>query len=130
MTIETISLEYKNQKGATLTIYVPEKIENPAKETRPAVLITPGGGYSYVSPREGECVALRFATAGFNAAVLNYSVEENAKFPRPLCEAALAIAYLKENADSYGIDPERVFICGFSAGGHLALSLGVFWNKP
>jgi len=60
--------------------------------------------------------------------VLNYSVGEKALFPRPLADAALAMAHIKAHAEEYHIDPERVFCVGFSAGGHLSASLGTLWH--
>lgn len=129
MILEKVSIPFQDKEPATLTVYVPEKAHDSVVQQRPAVLICPGGGYQNLSWREGEVVALRFLAAGFVAAVLYYSCGESALFPQSLCEAALAFAHLKENSDAYSVDPERIYTCGFSAGGHLALSLGVFWEK-
>lgn len=129
MLTKRIPLPFEGKENAYLDLYVPTVGEKTLVTRRPTVLVIPGGGYSKVSYREGECIALRFMTEGFNAAVLCYSTKEDARFPQSLCEAALAMAHLKENADTYGLDPERFYTCGFSAGGHLALSLGVFWDK-
>ncbi len=129
MTLKTVPIPFGGKNNATLTLYIPEPKEKTVVKRRPTVLVCPGGGYSLVSVREGECIAFRFLTMGFNAAVLSYSVKEDARFPQSLCEAALGVAYLKENCETYLIDPSRIYTCGFSAGGHLALSLGVFWDK-
>jgi acetyl esterase/lipase len=91
------------------------------------VVICPGGAYSYCSVREAEPVAMRFASFGIASFVLNYSCKK--LFPTNLGELAMAVAFVRKNAEKYGVDPERIFICGFSAGGHLAASLGVHWNK-
>ena len=113
--------------NVTLTTYV--QISRNAKSD--ALLVIPGGGYSNVcSDREGENIALAFNGMGMQCFVLNYSTKEKAKYPRPLQEASLAMAYIKSHAEEYGIDPERVFVLGFSAGGHLAGSLGTLWHKP
>lgn len=93
-----------------------------------AVLICPGGGYDYCSKREAEPVALRFLSYGIDAFVLEYSCKT--PFPTNLLEAAAAMAFIRKNADEWNIDRNRIFICGFSAGGHLAASLSVHWNKP
>lgn len=130
MIYETIPLPYGGKNNASLTIFSQDTAERLVLKNRPTVLVIPGGGYGAVSIREGECVALKFASIGYNAAVLTYSVHPDALFPQSLCEAALAMAYLKENAEKYRIDAEKIYTCGFSAGGHLALSLGVFWDKP
>lgn len=110
----------------TLTAYL-----SYSRDTRAdAVLICPGGGYYDVCDgHEGEAVAIAFAARGFRTFVLRYSVKENAKFPTPLADASLAICHIKDHAEEYGIDPERVFVAGFSAGGHLAGSLGTLWHK-
>ena len=98
---------------------------------RPAVLVFPGGGYLYCSPREGEPVALSYAARGFHAFVLKYSTGYNAKGFAPLEEASWAIGYIREHAGEWNVDPEKIAVCGFSAGGHLALSSGLLAeNKP
>ncbi len=58
---------------------------------RPLVLVVPGGGYTHVSAREGDPVALQFAAAGYHTAVLNYTVWEEAQDYRPLRQLAEAI---------------------------------------
>ena len=62
--------------------------------------------------------------------MLHYGVSENATEGRPLIQAALAIRHVREHAEEYGIDPKRILIIGFSAGGHLAASAGILWNSP
>ncbi len=101
------------------------------ERNRPAVLVLPGGGYLYCSPREGEPVALSYAARGFHAFVLRYSTAWDAAGFAPLKEVSWAIGYIRENAEAWHIDPEKIAVCGFSAGGHLALSSGLLAeNKP
>lgn len=95
----------------------------------PLVVICPGGGYEFTSPREAEPIALQFLAAGMAAIILDYAVAPD-RYPTALCEAAATIYWARQNAKEWGIDPSKVFICGFSAGGHLAASLSVYWNKP
>lgn len=96
---------------------------------RDAILVIPGGGYCEIcSNREGEPIAQAFMPYGFNAFVLHYSTLEKAKFPRPLIEASKAVKHIKDNAEEYHINPDRVFAVGFSAGGHLTASLGTLWH--
>lgn len=110
----------------TLSAYLSYSLDTRAD----ALLVCPGGGYGRVCDgHEGEAIAFSFAVRGFRTFVLNYSVGENAKFPTPLVDASLAIAHIKDHAEEYGIDPDRVFVIGFSAGGHLAASLGTLWHK-
>ena len=116
--------------NATLTIFVPDfqKRDNYVANM-PAVLLCPGGGYGNLSNREGEPIALAYLARGFAAFVLSYDVGEGALFPTPLAEAALAMKYIRDRASEFAIDPSAVYVGGFSAGGHLAASLGTLWNS-
>ena len=127
MYYEKIYLQPGNE-NCYLETYVADKVTG---FTRESILVIPGGGYGSVcSEREGEPIALAFLPYGFNAFVLHYSVASDKKtFPAQLIEASLAIKHIKDNAEKYGINPERVFACGFSAGGHLCASLGTMWHK-
>lgn len=98
---------------------------------RPAILVCPGGGYVYCSRAEGEPVAMAYAARGFHTFVLRYSTGYEAADFAPLQEVSWAIGYIRENAAQWHIDPEKIVSCGFSAGGHLALSSGLLAeNKP
>lgn len=119
----------KSDYEAMLTGYIPDNIMQEQKERmRPAVLILPGGGYEYTSDREAEPIALEFIRRGVCAFVLRYSITP-ARFPQALCEALESIAYIRENASEWDIDPDNIAVCGFSAGGHLCASVGTFWNN-
>ncbi len=96
--------------------------------TRPAVVICPGGGYAGTSDREAEAVALQLMAAGFHAFVLRYSCYPSA-YPAALLEAAKAVSLVRAHAGEWHVDPDKIVIAGFSAGGHLAGSLGVFWHQ-
>lgn len=85
-----------------------------------AMLVLPGGGYAHVcTDREGWPVAEAFMKHGMNCFVLNYRVGAEYKYPEHLIDAALAMDYIRKNAEKYSVNPERVFVVGFSAGGHL-----------
>ena len=86
------------------------------------VVVVPGGGYTHVSAREGDPVALQFAAAGYHTAVLDYAICEKAKDYMPLRQLAEAIGLVRQHAAQWHILPEKIAVCGFSAGGHLALS--------
>ena len=96
--------------------------------TRPTVLILPGGGYHFTSEREAEPVAMRFLAKGFNVCILHYTVLDT-PFPIAMLEALSSIKYIRENLTEWQGDPNKVYVCGFSAGGHLTASVGVFWDK-
>ena len=97
---------------------------------RNAIIVCPGGGYTNLSEREAEPVALRYFAAGLNVFVLRYSVGAKAANCAPLIEACLAIKYLRDNCGALHVDPDHVFITGFSAGGHLAAWAGCRWHSP
>ncbi len=95
---------------------------------RPAVLVLPGGGYAFTSEREATPVALAFAAAGISAFVLRYTCAPGARFPTQVIQALQAVKVIREHAEEWNIDPDKIAVCGFSAGGHLTASTGVFWN--
>ncbi|MDL2216667.1 alpha/beta hydrolase [Desulfovibrio sp. OttesenSCG-928-M14] len=96
---------------------------------RGAVIICPGGAYAMLADREAGCVALRYQAFGYQAFVLRYSVG-NVRYPVALLELATAVAFVRERAELFDVDPNRISVCGFSAGGHLCANLGVAWNSP
>lgn len=113
---------------ATLTSYTLDIFNETGRRKSPAVIISPGGGYYKIAEKEAEPVAVRFAAHGIQAFVLDYSVGK-VPFPIALLELSKAVAFVRENAFEWDIDPENISICGFSAGGHLTASLGVHWNS-
>lgn len=114
---------------AKLNLYLLDQLSFAPDRRRPMILILPGGGYEHCSDRESEPVAMKFLAMGCHAAVLEYSVSPNV-FPVALRELAKAVAVIRSRAEEYHVNPEAVIPCGFSAGGHLAASLGAFWNRP
>jgi acetyl esterase/lipase len=99
------------------------------KTARGAVLICPGGGYSGRAAHEGEPVARRFNDAGFHAFVAQYRVAPN-RHPGPIRDAARAMRLIRLHAPTWNVATDHIAICGFSAGGHLAASLSVLYNRP
>lgn len=113
----------------TLTTYIADSSrEIRPGDRRPSIVICPGGGYEFTSDREAEPIAIRFMAAGFNAFVLRYSVSPN-RYPAALLEVSAAVAYVRSMADEWMVDEDKIVVCGFSAGGHLTGSLGVFWDQ-
>lgn len=116
--------------GAILKTYARPSEEFLAEEGgRWGVIILPGGGYQVNAKSEGEPIALAFLGAGVQAFLLEYSVAP-ARWPQALLETAAAIAWLRANAQRYGIAPDKIAVCGFSAGGHLAGCAANLWNSP
>lgn len=118
-----------------LTFYVLSNYEdiNPNRK-RPMIVICPGGAYRFCSQRESESVAVKFCSFGFNTAILRYTCnkEENPNltiYPKPQQELADAVAYIREHSDELNTNPGKIAVMGFSAGGHLACSLGCLWEK-
>jgi len=103
--------------------------EIPEMNTRPAVIICPGGGYFFKSDREAEPIAMRFLAMGIHAFVLQYSVAPS-RYPSAALELAAAVRLVRQNAQDFGVYANQIYIMGFSAGGHLCATLGTLWDEP
>ncbi|MCX2450538.1 alpha/beta hydrolase [Pedobacter sp. PLR] len=113
----------------TLKVFLPSK----EKATGAAVIICPGGGYGILAiNHEGDNVAKRFNEIGVAAFVLKYRLPDDAimvdKSFGPLQDAEQAIYLLRKDAAKYHLDPAKIGIMGFSAGGHLAATLTVHYK--
>jgi acetyl esterase/lipase len=96
-------------------------------------LIVPGGGYCVVSCTEGEIVAKEFYNRGYNAFVVTYTTNLLMDTPlrlQPLMDLSRAVVFVRKNAAMFQVDPNRLSVCGFSAGGHLCGSLAVHYGAP
>lgn len=97
---------------------------------RPCIIVLPGGGYEYLSKRESEPIILEFLSRGYNIFLLEYTVgKENILLHEPEKEVAEAVAYVRRNSKSFNVIENNIAIMGFSAGGHVALSLACHWEK-
>lgn len=110
----------ETETSPRMVLYPPTgtKAGQPSKGA-PAVIIFPGGGYARQAPHEGEPIGQLFAQNGFHAFVLFYRVAPD-KFPAPYADAVRGVRLVRSRAKEYGIDPDRIAVMGFSAGGHLA----------
>lgn len=122
--------------GLNQTAYFDTYLLHQSKEynvgkRRPLVIVCPGGGYAFTSDREAEPIALKFNGIGMHSIVLWYTVmDQVSNVPKnALQELAQTVLYAREHADEWLIDPEQIIVCGFSAGGHLALSMAVKWHE-
>ena len=115
--------------GNLYTYFLDSSIEMRPNEKRPVILMCPGGGYEMTSDREAEPMAMQFLAMGYHVAILRYSVCP-VRYPAALLQVAESVLYLKEHADEYHIDPEKIVVQGCSAVGHLAANYGIAWNSP
>ncbi len=116
------------QQDCRVTACLQTELEGCLQRMHPGIVICPGGGYAGISQREGEPAAKKYFAAGYNTFLLEYSVGEDASGMRPLRQLAATIAHIRNNSVHWAVDPNRLAVCGFSAGGHLAASLGVLHN--
>lgn len=107
---------------------------------RPAIIIAPGGAYAVHARKESEPVAIQFMQKGYQVFILKYSIGSDrdhpekgilkySKYPIQVVEMFETIHKIKENADLWNIDINKIFLMGFSAGGHVCASCGVKWNN-
>jgi acetyl esterase/lipase len=121
---------YSKVSIPTLTVFLPSKEKN----TGAAVVICPGGGYWVVAAdHEGNRVAQRFVENGIAAFVVKYRLPDDKIMPNkeigPLQDAQRAIQIVRQRAAEWGLDPSRIGLMGFSAGGHLASTAGTHFSK-
>lgn len=121
-----------NVTKPTITIYRPAQ----DKDTGAAVLICPGGGYwNLFWQLEGEEVAAWLNSQGITGIILKYRVPRRPREPkaepakRPLQDAQRAVSLVRSKAKDWGIDPKRIGMVGFSAGGHLAIATATSFEK-
>ena len=118
----------KNIHNPNLTIYRPEKPNGVA------LIVCPGGGYHWLaSGHEGHQVAKRFNQDGITTFVLKYRLPttQGAEFkhPVPVSDALRAIQWVRHHAKDFSINPNKVGILGFSAGGHLVASASTLYDR-
>jgi acetyl esterase/lipase len=109
----------------TLTPYLPSK----EKATGAAIIVCPGGGYTHLADHEGAPVAEWLNSIGVTAFVLKYRLGPRYQHPAPLLDAARAIRLVRARAGEWAIDPGRIGILGFSAGGHVASTAGTHFDS-
>jgi acetyl esterase/lipase len=119
----------KAKEKTQVTLYIPDVWKEVDEgQTFPCIVICPGGSYWWCSEREAEPVALRMLGNGIAAAVVNYACQYQ-HYPLQLLEILAAITYIRRNSKSLHIDPEKIAVMGFSAGGHAACTAGLFWQE-
>jgi acetyl esterase/lipase len=131
LTLANGGVRISNVVAPTLTVFRPA----PDQANGTAVIICPGGGYARLSiDHEGYDVARRLADWGITAFVLKYRLpnaeSQLDKSTAPLLDAQQALRLVRQRAKEYALNPARVGIMGFSAGGHLASTAGTHFTKP
>ena len=146
MIIEKMYL-YDDDPKVNLTTYILEDSEEMMNgRKRPAILVCPGGAYMFCSDREAEPIALRFAAMGYHAFVLRYSVYSNSGnyypfpgktpayeksvYPGPMREIGMAMLKIREHAEEWKVDMDRIILTGYSAGANNCGNYAVLWNDP
>lgn len=138
---------YPDREDVSLTTYVlDDSMEMLKGGKRPAVIVCPGGGYLMCSDREAEPVAMKFVSMGYHAFVLRYSVymrpgdevpepgqpltvKDHCRYPAQIRETAQAFLTIREHADEWHVDVDKIAVCGFSAGAHNAALYVGLWNS-
>lgn len=109
----------------TLDLYLPE-----SGDALPTVMLIHGGAWKYGDKSAMRPMAQRLARSGWAVASVNYRLLPGGEFPRNFQDVACALSFLQGNAAEWGLDPERIAVSGYSAGGHLSALLGVAWDDP
>lgn len=119
---------YDGATSVTMELMIHRVSPELTKGRRPAMVVFPGGGYQFTSDREAEPIASAYFAEGYNTFTVRYITGDKAKVCNPLLDAAAAIAHIRTNAEKYCIDPDKIAVIGFSAGGHLAGFIATQWH--
>lgn len=109
-----------------MTVFLPEK----SKANGTGVVIFPGGGYTFVAmKKEGFQVARWFNSLGVAAFVVKYRLGMRYHYPAEYLDGQRAMQMARKNAKKWNVDPNRIGVAGFSAGGHMASTVGTHFKK-
>jgi acetyl esterase/lipase len=121
---------YGSTDGVELRCDVYAPVSDEAGLKRPTVLLIHGGAWSAGSRRTMGGYAMRLARAGMVAITIDYRLAPAWKFPAQVDDVRLAMLWAADQSEVYGIDPERMGLFGYSAGGHLACMIGTLVDEP
>lgn len=136
MDIRHLTLKNYNNRDFKVTYYGLQENDQLVVKKRPLIVILPGGSFNHLALREGEPVALAYASRGFNAAVVSYNltIDPGKIYPDAALSGLKTIEFFRENSERLNIDPEKIVTIGFSAGGHVVSAMNVMatsdkWQK-
>jgi acetyl esterase/lipase len=118
----------KGKKAIRLDIYDPPNTST--RTRRPCMITFHGGGFVLGSGTDDASYAASLTAHGLTVIAVSYRLAPEYPFPTPLEDCASAILHIHSNAESYGIDPDQLYVSGFSAGGNLALACLHLLDKP
>jgi len=119
----------KDAPETLITEYVADVSSEIKDAPRPVMIVFPGGGYRFCSDRENEPVCLEYLAKGFHVFALKYAIRGYA-YPVQLLQACATIRYIRTHAKELNIDPQKISVVGFSAGGHCAAMFATMANEP
>jgi acetyl esterase/lipase len=125
VTFEDVSYDERFE-DTKLDLYLPDDDAT----ARPAVMLIHGGAWVAGSKNNMRGMAERLARSGYAAASIDYRLLPEGRFPRMFQDVGCALAFLQQESSRFDIDPGRIALLGYSAGGHLAALLGVAWDEP
>lgn len=129
MEIRTFTLENKNGFTFNITYYQISPITK-KKQRNPLIIIFAGGGFTSLSKREQEPIALKYLSEGFHVALVHYNLltQELPLFPNAALCGLVAIEHFRSYSQKYSIDSQKIITAGFSAGGSVAAAINSFIN--
>lgn len=136
MDVRHLTLSNFNDREFNVTYYGLQENDKLVMQKRPLIIVFPGGSFNHLALREGEPVALAYASRGFDAAVVTYNLttDPGKIYPDASLSGLKAVQYFRENSERLGIDPNKIVTIGFSAGGHVVSAMNVMaesekWQK-
>lgn len=120
-----VTYDVRFGESTTMDVHVPD-----GAGPHPAVMLIHGGAWKWGEKENYDQASERFASAGYVAATINYRLLPAGRYPANIQDCLCALSFLRANADGYRIDPDRIAVSGYSAGGHLSALVGLGSQNP